>query len=424
MGLFSQMSSAVAKGSQSMKISKDDKPPEGASADDTEELDEESGNILLSLISQLRIGMDLHKVTLPTFVLEPRSMLERVTDFLSHPDLIFGADKLQDPEKRFLAILTYYMSGWHIKPKGVKKPYNPVLGEFFRCSYTYPNGTTGVYIAEQVSHHPPISAYYYISPQNNVMIYGDLRPKSKFLGNSAATLMGGESRVVLLSRPEDGEYRISMPNMYARGILFGKMVLELGDHSEVLNKNMNMSCDVEFKVKGYFTGTYNMIGGKIIHDGQHVGDLTGKWSDRMEFKDVRTGETRTLFDAHQAQPVQMHVPPLDQQLPNESKRYVFTALKFTYNISLWQMVTQGIKSKDMNMATENKTAIENAQREDAQKRENLGVTWKPKFFALHNDCYIPVLRYVDIDSTWLTYSVLPDEYRPPAAVQYFGQLAH
>ena len=34
--------------------------------------------------------MDLHKDTFPTFVLEPRSMLERITDFMSHPDLIFG----------------------------------------------------------------------------------------------------------------------------------------------------------------------------------------------------------------------------------------------------------------------------------------------------------------------------------------------
>lgn len=37
-----------------------------------------------------RVGMDLHRVTFPTFVLEPRSMLERITDFMSHPELIFG----------------------------------------------------------------------------------------------------------------------------------------------------------------------------------------------------------------------------------------------------------------------------------------------------------------------------------------------
>lgn len=34
--------------------------------------------------------MDLSKIALPTFVLEPRSLLERITDFFSHPELIFG----------------------------------------------------------------------------------------------------------------------------------------------------------------------------------------------------------------------------------------------------------------------------------------------------------------------------------------------
>ena len=43
-----------------------------------------------SVFRLLSVGMDLSKVTFPTFVLEPRSMLERITDFMSHPDLIFG----------------------------------------------------------------------------------------------------------------------------------------------------------------------------------------------------------------------------------------------------------------------------------------------------------------------------------------------
>lgn len=248
MGLLGSMSSAVKQG-HGIRPQKDDRPPEGADADDVEELDEESGNILMSLIGQLRIGMDLHRVTLPTFVLEPRSMLERITDFLSHPDIIFSAGQLKTPEDRFLAVLNYYMTGWHIKPKGVKKPYNPILGEFFRCSYDYDDGSKGFYIAEQVSHHPPVSAYYYVSAENDLVIFGDLRPKSKFLGNSAATLMGGETHVVFLDQLGDGEYRISMPNMYARGILFGRMVLELGDTSRVENKANDLHSDVDFKVK-------------------------------------------------------------------------------------------------------------------------------------------------------------------------------
>lgn len=55
---------------------------------DIEYIDEEPRNVILGMLSQLKKGMDLHKVPFPTFVLEPRSMLERITDFVSHPHLI------------------------------------------------------------------------------------------------------------------------------------------------------------------------------------------------------------------------------------------------------------------------------------------------------------------------------------------------
>jgi hypothetical protein len=48
-----------------------------------------------------------------------------------------------------MRVLQYYLAGWHIKPKGVKKPYNPILGEFFRCRYEYADGTQGFYVSEQ-----------------------------------------------------------------------------------------------------------------------------------------------------------------------------------------------------------------------------------------------------------------------------------
>lgn len=55
-----------------------------------EEIDEEPRNIILGMISQVSIGMDLSKISFPTFVLEPRSLLERITDFMSHQDIILG----------------------------------------------------------------------------------------------------------------------------------------------------------------------------------------------------------------------------------------------------------------------------------------------------------------------------------------------
>lgn len=45
------------------------------------------GSVISHLISQVRIGMDLTKVVLPTFILERRSLLEMYADFFAHPDL-------------------------------------------------------------------------------------------------------------------------------------------------------------------------------------------------------------------------------------------------------------------------------------------------------------------------------------------------
>lgn len=82
--------------------------------------------------------------------------------------------------------------------------------------------------------------------------------------------------------------------MYARGILFGKMKYELGDHSYVRCPENGLSADIEFKTKGYFGGTYNAIGGVIKNErtGESLYELSGMWSGEMIAKNVLVG-----FDA-------------------------------------------------------------------------------------------------------------------------------
>jgi hypothetical protein len=47
---------------------------------------ESHGSIVTHLLSQVKIGMDLTKVALPTFILERRSLLEMYADYFAHPD--------------------------------------------------------------------------------------------------------------------------------------------------------------------------------------------------------------------------------------------------------------------------------------------------------------------------------------------------
>ena len=332
-------------------------------AEQTEVLDEQPRSILLGIISQLRKGADLHRVTLPTFVLEPRSYLERITDFMSHPEIMLEALKTKEPEQRFLLVLKYFLSGWHIQPKGVKKPYNPVLGECFRSKFDIKGEGCGYYVAEQTSHHPPISSFVYYNPKG-VLIRGESKPKSRFLGNSACTLMEGDT-IIRLCNPAlkiDETYRICLPNVYARGLLFGTMLLELGDFAKIFSST-GYKAEIEFKTKGFFSGSYNAIGGKVTDSNDKtVYEISGNWKETIYYK-KKTEEV--LFDCAKSIATKPQIAAEKDQEPYESRR-------------LWSKTTEAMKKNDMDAATEEKTKVEDKQREFAKARGDKD--WNCRFF--------------------------------------------
>ncbi|KAF8543350.1 putative oxysterol binding protein [Trichophaea hybrida] len=342
-------------------------------------VDDSEKSMLMSIISQLRPGADLSRITLPTFILEPKSMLERITNFMQHPETLLPMTTIDDPEKRFISVLKFYLSGWHIKPAGVKKPLNPILGEWFTCHWDFEAapGTQAFYISEQTSHHPPKSSYFYMSPQHHIRIDGTLKPQSRFLGNSAASMMNTSIVILrLLNRGatagEQGggeKYILKQPNMYVRGILFGKMKYELGDHSNVQCTELDLVADIEFKVKGFFTGAYNAIGGHIKREstGENLYEISGSWNGEMYIKDLTTGKRELLFDVSHASPTPPSVRPIEKQDERESQR-------------LWNPVISALKRRDQDVATEEKFKVEDRQREETRLREADGVEWQPRYF--------------------------------------------
>lgn len=54
----------------------------------TEEVADEYKGLIWSLVKQVRPGMDLSKVALPTFILEPRSFLDKLSDYYYHVDFL------------------------------------------------------------------------------------------------------------------------------------------------------------------------------------------------------------------------------------------------------------------------------------------------------------------------------------------------
>lgn len=84
-----------------------------------------------------------------------------------------------------IRVLEFYLTSFHVgrKTSVAKKPYNPILGERFHCSFST-NDNTNMnnpldevktsgesssdvhFVAEQVSHHPPSKYSFFILLQN------------------------------------------------------------------------------------------------------------------------------------------------------------------------------------------------------------------------------------------------------------------
>merc|ERR1719186_898243 len=346
--------------------------------EDTEEVDMKShGSVITHLLSQVRIGMDLTKIVLPTFILERRSLLEMYADFFAHPDIFTDIAAKSSQEERMVQVLRWYLSSFSASRKSTiaKKPYNPIIGEMFRCWWPMPSLTSPtptqsappvpgpvpwcgdtdlVFLAEQVSHHPPISGFYVECPARQISFTGHIYTKSAFLGMSVAVHNIGEGRVSLLSTGED--YVVTFPSAYGRSILTTPWV-ELGGKCDITCPQSGYRAEVEFKCKQFWGTEQNMVVAQMYspESKKAVLKVEGEWTNKMMAK-WASGKQETFLDVTQLKPQKKVVKPVAEQERYESRR-------------LWRAVTAGLKDNRIEEATEEKCKLEQKQREEAKERK-------------------------------------------------------
>jgi len=334
-----------------------------------EPLQPENKGLVMMLLKQVRIGMDLSRVVLPTFILEPRSMLEKLSDYLTHVELLALVPKIHNPLQRLISLLRWYLSGFYIRPEGVKKPYNPILGEFFRCMWKHNNeGSKTFFVSEQVSHHPPISAFYASNRKEGFVINGSILFKSKFLGTSIASILDGYATVYIT--PFDEEYELTFPSVHAKGFLFGTLMMELVGHIQVTCKKTGLKAEVEFKGKPFLGGDCNAINGKIHSGNLVLYTLSGKWDLKIDIKNEQTQEIESFWEPTpeiRANKLPKHKPSMNAMDNFESDK-------------LWSKVTDAIKKGDQQTATDEKALLEHAQREHAKKLLESKAEYQPRLF--------------------------------------------
>ena len=124
-----------------------------------------------SLIKDM-LGKDLTRFAVPVYVCEPLSMLQRAMEAWNFRDIVLKAAKETDRFKRLAQIATFMMVQYTATLGRNKKPFNPLLGETFEYELD------GIrMLTEQVSHHPPISAFHVEG--EDFVAWGHIKLKSK-----------------------------------------------------------------------------------------------------------------------------------------------------------------------------------------------------------------------------------------------------
>lgn len=65
------------------------------------------------------------------------------------------------------------------------------------------------------------------------------------------------------------------------------MIMEMGDQSTVKCTSLDLICELEFKTKGFFSGQYHSVVGKIkrISTNQVLYDISGIWTEELFIKE-------------------------------------------------------------------------------------------------------------------------------------------
>ncbi|KAK9730986.1 Oxysterol-binding protein [Popillia japonica] len=361
---------------------------------------ESQGSVIKHLLSQVKIGMDLTKVVLPTFILERRSLLEMYADYFAHPDIFVQIADLKDPKERMIQVVRWYLSSYHAGRKSAvaKKPYNPILGEIFYCLWDLPDSDSSegvapegpvswckcnqlAFVAEQVSHHPPISAFYAEHYNKRISFNAHIYTKSKFLGLSICVYNIGQGVVSVLDYDE--EYVVTFPNGYGRSILTVPWI-ELGGAVSITCKKTGYHCDIEFITKPFYGNKKHRVTADVFgpDDKKAFLNITGEWNGVMEARWGDGGEVEEFINVQNLDVVKKRVQPISQQQENESRK-------------LWKEVTAGLKFNDIDHATNAKASLEQKQRDEAKLRKDTSTQWETRLFHKEVDdswTYIKPLR--------------------------------
>ncbi|KAJ1941878.1 hypothetical protein GGF37_003353 [Kickxella alabastrina] len=354
------------------------------------------------------------RLSLPSQLLDPIPNLE-YWNYMDRPEYFVRIADSDDEVERILAVVAWWFSKLLKHSGKVLKPFNSILGEQFFSRWQVDtadnaarkgtlstssknassNGAyagtnvTVEYITEQVSHHPPISAFVYRCPERGIELSGLDHFCAKFTGLSATVASGSECKGVFLNIKGRGEeYMSTHPTANIVGWLRGSLKVQFVDTSYVVCEKTKLAVIVEFKEERWFGKNKDNVSGRVFRFSPEqrnqiaswrlkdipkscdvVATFGGNWDKKVVVQ--RGGEESTLVDLTDLQVAEKIVRPVEEQGPMESRK-------------VWGPVADKMNQGKFGEATKLKRSIEEDQRELAAERTAKGEPFVSALFKVES----------------------------------------
>lgn len=228
------------------------------------------------------IGKELSKITMPVVFNEPLSFLQRLAEYMEYSYLLRLAAEQSDPVVRMQFVAGFAVSALAANWERLGKPFNPLLGE----TYELQRPEFRI-ICEQVSHHPPVSAFH--AETADWLFHGSIHPKLKFWGKSVEIQPKG---VVTVEFPKLREsYTWTNVQCCVHNIIVGKLWMEQYGNMEIVNHSTGHRANLTFKQAGSNAKDLHHVEGYIADKQKHkLFHLYGKWTEFLHCTDIDSYE--------------------------------------------------------------------------------------------------------------------------------------
>lgn len=315
---------------------------------------------------------DLAALTAPPFLLSGVSLTEHPAYWAERTDLLTAPVAEPDPTRRMLLMLRWYLCA--LKPQFTKrgrgrKPLNPFLGEIFLAKLQNEQGITRI-VTEQVSHHPPVTAYHIWNEEYGIQVDGYHRQRAYFSGTVHLDRVG--HILIHLDKYDEGYVIGSLPKLRLEGLIPPPPYPEMEGSVRIVSSTGYIA-KIDYYGRGWFRGKRNSFIARMYHESTPDDILftcEGQWLDgSFTIKDAKTQKTLETISTSGPLPLPpLVVAPIAEQDPLESRR-------------AWNQVVQGIEKGDISIVAHEKSKLEEEQRAMRRKEKSEGREWQPRYFV-------------------------------------------